>query len=232
MRLAKRFLDVGLFTNNLEPMLSFWQGEIGLPFEEALPTGGGTVQHRHGLNGGVLKINHSREPLPESPPSGYRELLIARPALRQPASLVDPDGNRVTLVPPGERGVSSLAVVIHVSSLDHARRYYRDALGMAELAPGTLRIGESLWFLQEDPEARPAASMRGQGYRYLTVQVWDCDAECAGIAARGGVVAMAPRTMGAVARFGFVRDPDGNMLEISQRASLTGPLPPDTLPEE
>jgi len=87
-------------------------------------------------------------------------------------------------------------------------------------------------FLHEDPEVQPGSSMRGHGYRYLTVQVWDCDAECAGIAARGGVVAMAPRTMGAVARFGFVRDPDGNMLEISQRASLTGPLPPDTLPEE
>jgi lactoylglutathione lyase len=67
--------------------------------------------------------------------------------------------------------------------------------------------------------------MRSPGYRYLTVQVWDADAEYARIVERGDTGAMPPRTMGNVARFGFVRDPDGNWLEISQRASLTGPLP-------
>jgi lactoylglutathione lyase len=69
--------------------------------------------------------------------------------------------------------------------------------------------------------------MRAPGYRYLTVQVWDCDEEFARAVEGGGTAGMAPRTMGEVARFGFVRDPDGNWLEISQRASLTGPLPPN-----
>jgi lactoylglutathione lyase len=67
--------------------------------------------------------------------------------------------------------------------------------------------------------------MRGPGYRYLTVQVWDADAEYEAIVATGGDGASPPRTLGTVARFGFVRDPDGNWLEISQRASLTGALP-------
>lgn len=35
----------------------------------------------------------------------------------------------------------------------------------------------------------------------------------------------APVTLGKVARICFVRDPDGNWIEISQRASLTGKLP-------
>jgi hypothetical protein len=35
----------------------------------------------------------------------------------------------------------------------------------------------------------------------------------------------APVTLGAVARISFIRDPDGNFIEISQRASLTGPIP-------
>ena len=251
MRLAKQFLDVGLFTNQLEPMLEFWQGVVGLPFEEALPTGAGTVQHRHGLNGAVLKVNHSREPLPEAAPSGYRELLVAKEGLAEPKQLADPDGNRVTLVPVGHRGVMAAGVVIGVNELDAARRYYRDALELDEVEVGVLRLGETLIFLvgheptlphgratdvaasaaaQDAAGATVAGSgggMRGKGYRYLTVQVWDADAECAGIEARGGTVAMAPRTMGSVARFGFVRDPDGNMLEISQRASLTGPLPQD-----
>ena len=244
MRLAKQFLDVGLLTNQLEPMLEFWQGVVGLPFEEALPTGGGTVQHRHGLNGAVLKVNHSREVLPESAPSGYRELLVAKVGLAEPKPLADPDGNRVTLVPVGHRGVVAAGVVIAVSDMEAARRYYRDALGMEEVDVGVLRLGESLIFLVGHEPTLPhgratdtsvaaqdgspgASGRRGKGYRYLTAQVWDADAECAGIAERGGTLAMAPRTMGSVARFGFVRDPDGNMLEISQRASLTGPLPQD-----
>ena len=36
-----------------------------------------------------------------------------------------------------------------------------------------------------------------------------------------------PVTLGDVARFSMVADPWGNQLEISQRASLTGPLPPN-----
>jgi catechol 2,3-dioxygenase-like lactoylglutathione lyase family enzyme len=32
-------------------------------------------------------------------------------------------------------------------------------------------------------------------------------------------------TLGETARISFIRDPDGNWIEISQRASLTGPLP-------
>jgi lactoylglutathione lyase len=35
----------------------------------------------------------------------------------------------------------------------------------------------------------------------------------------------APVTLGEVARIAFVRDPDGNWIEISQRSSLTGKLP-------
>jgi len=34
-----------------------------------------------------------------------------------------------------------------------------------------------------------------------------------------------PATLGTVARICFIRDPDGNWIEISQRASLTGALP-------
>jgi hypothetical protein len=35
----------------------------------------------------------------------------------------------------------------------------------------------------------------------------------------------APVTLGTVARISFIRDPDGDFIEISQRASLTGPIP-------
>jgi lactoylglutathione lyase len=76
-----------------------------------------------------------------------------------------------------------------------------------------------------DASAAAVGPMQAQGYRYLTVQVRNCDAEHAGIVARGGAEGRAPVTLGTTARISFVRDPDGNWIEISQRASLTGPLP-------
>jgi len=36
-----------------------------------------------------------------------------------------------------------------------------------------------------------------------------------------------PFNMGKTARISFITDPDGNWIELSQRASLTGPLPND-----
>ena len=90
MDLAKPRIDIGLYTNRRDEMLAFWQGEVGLPFDHTLKLGGGRQQHRHDLLGSVLKINHARDPLPEAPASGYRELLIARDGLTAPRQLLDP----------------------------------------------------------------------------------------------------------------------------------------------
>ena len=58
----------------------------------------------------------------------------------------------------------------------------------------------------------------------MTVQIFDCLAEYAGILARGGTSGGEPRVLGETVRYAFVCDPDGNHIEISQRASLTGSL--------
>ncbi|MEO8540834.1 MAG: VOC family protein [bacterium] len=226
MKLAKQCLDVGLFTNNIEPMLEFWQQGVGLPFEELLPTGGGSRQHRHGLNGGVLKINEVRDALPASAPAGYRELVIPRSGVSESRSLTDPDGNRVTLVPLVQDG-SGIEIRLGVTNLEAARRHYGLALGFDRVSEDVYACGTTRLVLDFDPDQQPIAEMRGVGYRYLTVQVWDADAEFSAVVAAGATAGMAPRTLGAVARFGFVRDPDGNWMEISQRASLTGNLPPN-----
>lgn len=225
MHLAKNFLDVGLQTNQLEPMLEFWQRKVGLPFEEMLPTGGGNRQHRHGMNGAVLKLNHARDPLPTGSPTGYRELLIAKDGLSQPQRLIDPDGNRVTLVPRGHQGVSAAGLRITVRNIEASEEYYEGVLGWERLEQGVIRCGATMLLLEEDPATEPTGDMRGVGFRYLTVQVWDCDVEHRAVLERGGTEGRAPITLGTTARFSFVRDPDGNWLEISQRASLTGPLP-------
>ncbi len=225
MKLAKPRIDVGLYTNRRDELLAFWRDEVGLPYEELLPMGGGVQQHRLGLAGSVLKINHSREPLPDEPRAGYRELTIARAGVSTPKSLVDPDGNLVSLVPEGALGGARIALTLGVRDTTAHAQFFGTALGLERAGANAYRCGDSLLVCAAAPDAKPVGRMTGPGYRYFTVQVWDVDREHAGIVARGGTEGRAPLTLGKVARISFVRDPDGNWLEISQRASLTGALP-------
>ena len=78
MKLAKPHFDVGLYVRDTEAALSFWQKDVGAAFDHALAIRRGVRQHRHDLFGSVLKINNSRDALPDNPPTGYQELIIAR----------------------------------------------------------------------------------------------------------------------------------------------------------
>ncbi|MDP9238314.1 MAG: VOC family protein [Chloroflexota bacterium] len=224
MNLAKQHIDVGLFTNHTDPMLAFWQNEVGLRFEETLPLGGSVRQHRHAMNGSVFKLNSVRDPMPPSEVCGYRELWIARAGIDAPQSLVDPDGNRVTLVPPGHDGVEGIAVRISVRDDAAMHRFLGTALELERSGPDSYRCGDSLLIFEADPLAATVGRMQARGFRYVTVQVRNVDAEHAGIIERGGAEGRPPLTLGTTARISFVRDPNGNWIEVSQRASLTGPL--------
>ena len=165
MQLAKPRIDVGLSTNRLEALLPFWQTEVGAVFDHILPIRRGQNQHRHDVNGSVLKINQHVDTLPDTPPSGYRELIIAREGLSTPRVLVDPDGARVRLVPPGDHGVGQIGVRLAVRSLDAHRAFYRDALGLVEEPATTgvaFRAGESLLLLEESADAPSDADMAGR----------------------------------------------------------------------
>ena len=225
LNLAKQHIDVGLFTNRTEEMLAFWQNDVGLPFEEMLPLAPGQRQHRHAMNGSVLKLNSVRDPMRESAPSGYRVLRIAREGISAPRELTDPDGNRIVLVPPGFEAVVGIEVQLAVRDAAAHARFYGEALGLERAGEHSYRCGDSLLMFEQDALAEEAGHMTAQGFRYITIQVRDIDAEHAGIVARGGNEGRAPLTLGTTARISFVRDPDGNWIEISQRASLTGPLP-------
>ena len=229
MKLAKDRVDIGLATNNLQPMLRFWQDEAGIPFDHLLKTGPGNDQHRHDALGSVLKINHREAPIVDQPASGYLELLVATEGLAEPKSLGDPDGNKVTLVPKGWHSIDQIAIRLGVRDLEAHRRFYVDALGLAEVPyphGAAFQAGQTLLLVQEDPNAPSDAQMGGRGWRYITFQVFKVDQEHAAILAAGGREAMAPRTLGTTARISMVRDPDGNWIELSQRASITGSLEP------
>lgn len=225
MKLAKPRIDIGLFTNNIEPMLAFYQNELHIPFDHALPLGGGRMQHRHDLKGSVLKINASRTPIEATPATGYSEILIARDGLLGPKSLTDPDGNKVTLVPTGLYGIEQIGIRLKVRDANAHRRFYALALCLPDVPEeggDSFYCGESVIMVEQDASAPADADIEGTGLRYITVQVFDADAEYDAIIAHGRYEGRRPQTMGEVARFGFVRDPDGNWIEISQRFSLVG----------
>jgi catechol 2,3-dioxygenase-like lactoylglutathione lyase family enzyme len=226
MKLAKPQVDIGLSTNDPDPMLAFWQNTVGLRLDHVLPIRRGQNQHRHDAMGSVVKINHHADPLPDAAPSGYRELIIARPGCTAPQTQHDPDGNRVGLVPPGHDGVRQIGIRLAVRDLDAHRRFYRDALGLNEEAhPGVaFRAGETLILLQQDRHASIDAGIRGKGWRYITFQVFRVDEVHAEVLAAGGREARAPVTLGTTARISMVLDPDGNWIELSQRASIVGTL--------
>jgi len=230
MDLAKPCIDIGLSTNGLEPMLRFWREDAGLRFDHLLKVRRGLDQYRHDALGSVVKINHAAEPLAEGPPTGYRELFIAREGVGEPAPLADPDGNRVTLVPPGWRGLGQIGVRLAVRSLPAHRAFYANAFGLAESPwPGgaAFRAGRSLLIVEESADA-PVEGARpgGKGWGYITFQVFKADAAHAHVTANGGLEALAPVTLGTTARISMVADPDGNRIELSQRASLVGSLSP------
>jgi len=224
MDLAKQCIDVGIFTNKREEMLEFWQQEIGLPYDHLGKFGGGIHQHRHHMNGSIFKLNHARDPLPDASPSGYRELVIAKEDLAETQKLMDPDGNPVTLVPVGTDGITGIGLVLGVRDPQAFHDFYGGALELPADGENAYRVGSSRLIITHDPAASQVGDWRVQGYRYITIQVFKADMEHAGFLGRGGKEGQEPRTIGTTARYSFVRDPDGNWIEISQRAQLTGSL--------
>ena len=237
MELAKQFVDVGIFTNQLDEMRAFYGERIRLPYEELLPVGAGVRQYRYGLLGSVLKINHARDPLPPRVAGGYKRLTISDGRTPMPFQLKDPDGNDIELVPSGQRGINQIEIHLGVTDEADFEKFYGDALAGERLGAGRFKVGQTIISFAKDPAAIRATkaasasaidvigSMRAVGMRYITIQVRDCDREHRRFMSMGVWEGAAPVTLGAVARISFIRDPDGNFIEISQRASLTGAIP-------
>ena len=222
MNLAKPAIDVGLFVDgDCSAVLNHWSQTVGTSFDEMLPTGGGVQQHRHVLGNSVIKINHFRETLDPTPPSGYRELLIANAKVTTKTDVTDPLGNVVTLVPPGD--VKQLRLRVATPDVAGLLLFYRKVLELTPVSNSVLSCGDSQIEVVPGPQPTPSR-LRGQGFRYITVQVHDVVTEHRAILNRGGVEGAAPVRLGDVAYVSFIKDPNDNWIEISQRKSLTGTL--------
>jgi lactoylglutathione lyase len=231
MQLAKNSLDVGLFTNAPEEVSAFWCEHAHVQFDHVLPVSRQVRQHRHTLDGAVLKINHAKDPLPPRGTGGYLRLLVACPDAAQPETMTDPDGNELVRWPAGRDGITHWALELATPSVDAFMAFYRDAVGLPvdEAMPCTVACGQSRIVGHVTPDVPDRADndvMMRPGLRYSTIQVFDVDAEYARIVGHDPAYgAQEPKTLGKTARIAFIRDPFGNWIELSQRASLTGPLP-------
>lgn len=223
MELAKPHLDVGLYTNRFDEARRFYEGDLGLAYEELLKAGRGVHQHRFGLRGAVLKVNHVREPLEEDV-TAYRGLVVTDPAVSSQRHLRDPDGLDVVIAPVGHEGVGTTGVRWASSDPDRLGHLLAAGFGTSSVGDGCWRIGETVVMVEHDP-AVAVGPLRARGFRYLTVQVRDVRAEHERLLTVGWQEGTAPVRLGDVAVISFVRDPDGSWVEVSQRASLTGPLP-------
>lgn len=219
--IVKPAVDVGTATNHLALAQTFWGDTVGLRYDHLLKVGGGVHQHRYDLHGAVLKLNHHRAPLDEAP-SGFVALTTVG-SVSDTRLVRGPDELPVTLV---SSLPDDLRTEIHVEVADHGRAHAAWTTGLGAAADGDdVRIGETRLELREVPD-RPRTQRRdGPGIRYLTIQVRDVEAAHAHALAHDLTEGLAPVRLGDTAYISFVRLPDGDWIELSQRASLTGPLP-------
>ncbi len=224
LEIVKPAMDVGIQTNDLAAHQAFWGDEIGLRFDHVLPVRAGMDQHRYDLHGAVLKVNDRRDPLPEEP-TGYTAIALVD-AVRAADGIqgrTGPDGLRVALTPPTQDG-SRVNVMLEASDVARTLDVLHATFG-GDRGEGTVRIGETKLSVKLRQGRVPTTSLDGLGIRYLTVQVRDVHDAHAHALASGMSEGMAPIRLGDVAHISFVRLPDGDWIELSQRASLTGPLP-------
>jgi predicted enzyme related to lactoylglutathione lyase len=229
MDLAKQSVDVGIFTNNIAEMQEFYGKTLELPFESVMPVGAGIKQHRYLANGSVIKLMDTPEPLSRRHPGGYETIMIASTTAKVPRFLPDPDHNSVELIPTGRDDVTQLEIRIGVTDPDSFARFYTQALGATPIGHARFKLGDTIIAIFHEAETKKAIAlpfanalevikgMAGLGIRYITLGVKDCDASYASLTGAGATVALPPVNFGTVARIAFVRDPDGNFIELAQR---------------
>ncbi|NDZ17638.1 hypothetical protein C7T35_36870 [Variovorax sp. WS11] len=222
MDLAKPGLDVGMFTERLDSQTAFWSDVAKLPSEAMQKLGDGIHQHRFVAGISVIKVNNSRHAL-TGQGSGIAGISLIRKGLPRCIVVRDPDGQPVMLQPAADGDHVELVVHLEVSNLAAHQAFWHSVMQLPACGDGYLCGTTKLQLKETDTPRRPQ-SWKVRGWSYLTVQVRDCVSEHAAALRRGAREGEPPRLIGDSAVISFVRDPDGNFIELSQKAELVGPF--------
>src|SRR5260370_41295214 len=114
-----------------------------MPYDESRPGGNGVKKQRYGLLGSVLKINHTRDPLPPRQLGGYKRLAISDSSMSTPSTLRDPDGNEIELVPRGRSGVAQIEIHLGVTDEAAFAGFYGDALQAERIDARRFKLSET-----------------------------------------------------------------------------------------
>lgn len=218
--LAKPALDAGLMTNDLEPNADLF-AELELTYDHLLKIGGGLHQHRYACGNSVIKLNSHRSALGPAP-SGFTRLRVAT-AIDAAKTVTTTDGVEIVAVPVGDDGVAGIEVTLRTDRPSATARLLEELGG--EPDGDRYRIGESYIALEHGSHPGPPGPLNAAGFRYITVQVRDVEAAHRHLCSVGFAEGRAPIRLGDTAYISFITDLGGNWIELSQRASLTGPLP-------
>jgi lactoylglutathione lyase len=123
--------------------------------------------------------------------------------------------------------------MVRVTDIDASLRFYRDALGLKELARKENAQGRfTLVFLAApgDESAQveltynwdPETYTGGRNFGHLAYEVDDIYATCQHLAARGVVINRPPRD----GKMAFVRSPDNISIELLQKGPALAPAEP------
>lgn len=228
--LARPGLDFGVPTDRGPEMRTFYGERLGLPFlqeNEIIP---GHDEVFYELHGGWWKLNTSVEPL-EPAVTGYRSILVADAAVSEPVVLTDPDGLVITRVPPGHRGVDEVGLEMVVPDVDAQRRFLLEGCGGDQVGDG-IRVGNTVVFVEPGDGPMEITPIVRRGLTMLTFIVNDLLPAHEHLIAHGaqhGLRASDDPGVPGRCLFSFVRDPNGNWIELVQFAEGS-PLDPPPWP--
>jgi catechol 2,3-dioxygenase-like lactoylglutathione lyase family enzyme len=228
--LARPGLDFGLATDHEAERRAFYE-DLGLKHlmtDHLMP---GQDEVYYTLHGSWLKIVTSDQPMKQGI-SGYSELLFVDPDAQFPRRLTDPDGIKVTVVPKGYRGIDEVGVVVRVH--DRAAQVRMLIEGMhAEPVDGGFVVGNTVFFLEDIDAPLETTPMFSRGFTMVTLVLRNIaethEALIKAGATNGLRICDDPVEPGRC-RFSFVRDPNGNWIELVQFAELSSPLSPAAVP--
>jgi hypothetical protein len=225
--LARPGLDFGLPTDNEKARRAFYEG-LDLVHLKTDNIMDGQDEVYYELHGSWLKIVTSDQPMPAGV-SGYDELLFVSGASTQVSRLIDPDGVKVSVVPRGYRGLDEVGVIVKVNDVSAKERFLSEGMQGDRTDSGGWRVGNTVFFVEQASPRLEPGPMFARGFTMVSLIVRSIYKTHAALCAAGashGLRVCEDSIVPGRCLFSFVRDPNGNWIELVQFDDLSGPLPP------
>jgi len=118
VNVSKPAIDIGIITNNLDKMLTFYRDTLGLDFEASIPMPGGGVMNRFKVGDSIIKIieTEPRPPVEAAPggirgATGYRYWTITVSNLQACLDKIAADGHKIVVPAKVIRDGITIAIV-------------------------------------------------------------------------------------------------------------------------